>query len=712
MLVWGVAAVIPILIHFWNRRQHQETTWAAMEFLLAASRKNARRLALERWILLILRISIVLLFALALTDVSCDWSSPLGSLTVAKASKHTVIVIDVSYSMDYRHDELTSFQLARQAATDLVQSGGQGDGYSVVLMADNPVGLIEQPAYDKQGVIEELEEVQLQHAGGDLLATLEIVKKALDLADQEKPPLEQTSVYFLTDLGKTTWADSNRGRCQSEFEQIAERAEIVVWDVGQQVSDNLAITDLRQSDSIVTTARDVLFEADICHLGSTSRSQHEVRLYVNGQVVEKAIADITPASQTTVTLSHRFDQPGEYDVEVRLGEDRLSVDNHRWLAIPVREEIRVLCVQGKVGSAKFVEFALRPDDGGLSRIQCEVVPETAVLEADLKKIDVLFLCNLGNIDNNEAGVLRQFVEGGGGLVVFLGDQVVSENYNSTLAAIDDKLALLPAELGEPVATGQYYLDPHDYQHPVVRPFRGNEKAGLLTTPIWKYIRLTPHDLNETTTALWFDTQDPAIVERRVGNGRSILVAIPASTESIDRLSDPPTPWTAISSWHSFPPLVHELLNLAISGRFESRNVLVGQSLGSFVSTVSSEAAFDVVDPLGQTEKVRLRFNGRQNRWFYGETFQQGIYEAQIPSTRSSSQKFAVNVNTQESLSDRMDFVDLPSQLRQYRENKTGIELESGGMEQQAVLFRQLLCLLLLLLSAELYWAYWIGSATA
>ena len=150
-----------------------------------------------------------------------------------------------------------------QAATDLVQSCGQGDGYSVVLMADNPVGLIEQPAYDKQGVIEELGEVQLQHAGGDLLATLDIVKKTLDLADQENPPLEQTSVYFLTDLGKTTWADSNRGRCQSQFEQIAERAEIVVWDVGQQVSDNLAITDLRQSDSIVTTARDVFFEADI-----------------------------------------------------------------------------------------------------------------------------------------------------------------------------------------------------------------------------------------------------------------------------------------------------------------------------------------------------------------------------------------------------------------------------------------------------------------
>ena len=68
MLLWGLAAALPILIHLWNRRHYREVPWAAMEFLLAAMRKNARRMQLEQWLLLAVRTLIVLLFVLALAD--------------------------------------------------------------------------------------------------------------------------------------------------------------------------------------------------------------------------------------------------------------------------------------------------------------------------------------------------------------------------------------------------------------------------------------------------------------------------------------------------------------------------------------------------------------------------------------------------------------------------------------------------------------------
>ena len=44
MLGWLAAAAVPILIHLWNKRKYREVTWAAMEYLLAALQKNARRL--------------------------------------------------------------------------------------------------------------------------------------------------------------------------------------------------------------------------------------------------------------------------------------------------------------------------------------------------------------------------------------------------------------------------------------------------------------------------------------------------------------------------------------------------------------------------------------------------------------------------------------------------------------------------------------------
>ena len=57
-----VAAAIPILIHFLFRRRRPPIDWAAMEILLAALRRQERRLRLEQLLLLAAR---CLLFAVA-----------------------------------------------------------------------------------------------------------------------------------------------------------------------------------------------------------------------------------------------------------------------------------------------------------------------------------------------------------------------------------------------------------------------------------------------------------------------------------------------------------------------------------------------------------------------------------------------------------------------------------------------------------------------
>src|SRR3954468_17926410 len=63
----GLAAVsIPIIIHILNRRRFKTVSWAAMEFLLRAMRKNRRRLKFEQWLLLATRCLLLLLVATAL----------------------------------------------------------------------------------------------------------------------------------------------------------------------------------------------------------------------------------------------------------------------------------------------------------------------------------------------------------------------------------------------------------------------------------------------------------------------------------------------------------------------------------------------------------------------------------------------------------------------------------------------------------------------
>src|ERR1700743_1771050 len=73
LMLWGLAlGGAPILIHLLHRRRYVEVPWAAMRFLIAATKKQSKRLRLEQILLLIVRTMIVLLVAGALARPSVE----------------------------------------------------------------------------------------------------------------------------------------------------------------------------------------------------------------------------------------------------------------------------------------------------------------------------------------------------------------------------------------------------------------------------------------------------------------------------------------------------------------------------------------------------------------------------------------------------------------------------------------------------------------
>src|SRR6478672_7425318 len=115
--VAGGAVSIPIIIHLLNRRRFKIVTWAAMRFLLAAQKKNSRRMRIEQLLLLAVRCLIVLLLVLAMASVSgwaeaaWRWFAPDGARTLAGggARVHKIIVLDGSFSMGLKAGDQTCF---------------------------------------------------------------------------------------------------------------------------------------------------------------------------------------------------------------------------------------------------------------------------------------------------------------------------------------------------------------------------------------------------------------------------------------------------------------------------------------------------------------------------------------------------------------------------------------------------------------------------
>ena len=79
LLLWALPlCAVPIIIHLLNRRRFKKVPWAAMEFLLAAMKRNKKRLRMEQWLVLLLRTLAVLLLVGLVTRPQLGGGGLLG----------------------------------------------------------------------------------------------------------------------------------------------------------------------------------------------------------------------------------------------------------------------------------------------------------------------------------------------------------------------------------------------------------------------------------------------------------------------------------------------------------------------------------------------------------------------------------------------------------------------------------------------------------
>jgi len=663
MLWWLPAAAAPLVIHLLSRLRFREMPWAAVDYLLAALRESRRRIRLEQWLLLLLRTLLIVLVVVAVAQPKVQST---GSVAAAARKTHHVFVLDGSYSMAYQATDKRRFDQARQLAAQIVQQASEGDAFSLVLMSDRPRIVVGPPAFRRDDFLKEVEHLALPHGGANLAKTLGLVDEVLAMAKHEAHRLDRREVCFLTDLHRVPWdVDRLDKAAQDGFhkqtQRLAKVAGSVVIDFGQRDAENVAITALRCAEPLVTPGQEVEIHAELKNFGGQARNAQPVEILVDGSPVKQQQVALPPGGKASVSFSCRFPSAGDHTVEARAEGDRLDIDNHRFLVVPVKEEIRVLCVDGRPsgeaagGATSYLTTALAPQREGTGRalVRPEVVPESALLECRLAEYDCAILCNVAQFTASEAKALDTYLKGGGNLIFFLGDQVRAENYNEQLGGGNPSVVrILPARLGAVVSQPAGHptrLDPLEYQHRIVRAFRSRENSGLLTTPIFKYFRLTIPESSKAQKVL-LAGGDPLIVEEPVRRGRVILVATSASTSWDDA-------WTPLPLWPSFLPLVHEMLGYALGNQLWQRNLTVGQPLGgSFALPVSAESlvggvanpSYTVRPPDGRRQERHFQAEGEDAAWSYPETSQSGFYVAKFGPPVSRSETFAVNVDPAES----------------------------------------------------------------
>lgn len=670
MLGWLAAAAAPWLIHLLTRGKYRETPWAAMDFLLAAVKRRSRRIRLEQLLLSLLRTLVIVVVVVAVAEPYVEHA---GAVFSPGGGTHRVLVIDSSYSMGFKPSDRSRFEQAKQWAAEIVRRSTPGDGFTLVQMADPPRAVVTTLALEAEPLRQEIEKLELLHTGADVPATLAEVRKLLDAAGRDSPQLKRAEVYIFSDMQRTSWAPGSaaaRADLRARAAELAAAARLHVIDLGRPDDDNLAVTSLDLHAPYVLAGRKVAVAATLRDFGRRARKRQTVDLFVDDQLAGRQYVDVPAGGEAGVRFDYRFASPGEHAVEVRVPGDNLDVDNRRYLAVDVRQAVRVLCIDGRPAGdpTKASVFALtnallarsNPDEP--SPIEKEVAPESALTERELADYDCVMISNVAQFTAGEARLLDSYLGRGGSLVFFLGDRVRAENYNRVLAA--GPRPILPLRLGEVASNTGGTLNPLGYRHPIVEKFRGHPDAELPHALVQRYFKVKPLDAGsngsagETATdlgknppqvALEVGNGDPLIVARRVRHGRVLLVTTSADSS-----------WQMITVGGNYEPLVRQIVDWCLAGQAQPRNVFVGDALESSLdkaagtlrlssapsASPSAASAVTIQRPDGRRAAATIAPGG--GAWTYDDTRVSGIYRAQPGPLPARVQLFAVNLITTES----------------------------------------------------------------
>ncbi|MGL4513892.1 MAG: BatA domain-containing protein [Lacipirellulaceae bacterium] len=753
-LGWVAMAAAPILIHLWMRQAHRETPWAAVRFLRVAIERQARRLRLEQWILLALRTSLLLLVALAAAKPYLG-GSPLG----AGAPRHRIVALDASASMGMTRDGESRLDRAKKLVEGLVDRAVSGDQWSLCVLSSQPSAPIPRPTTDRGAFRRAVQGVATTQGVANVPRLLTLVERTLGQESKQGPPRE---VLVFTDLGANSWravakqhagapseagsadADSTNGAAddarRTSVDRVAALARLSIIDVGDRAASNAAVTRLATSGSLPTAGRPVEVTADLSLLGPGQAREATAELVVDGLPVAQQRVRLAPGGATPVVFAPSIESPGLHELSVRIdGDDTLAIDNRRWLALDLRDKVRVLCVEGARDAAAYVADALDPLDSNDGPIEAVVASDADLPSLDFERFACVVFCNVAELTAADASRLTAYVEQGGGAIFFLGDRVDPDRYNGLLtqgandqasrtrrtpfrlvsnaasSKSNEPRPLLPMTLGPAVSEPTYRIDPLEYAHPIVAPFRGRERSGLLTIPVLRRfpLRIDAQGLaaGRVVVALALDGGAPLLVTVDRGLGRLAVVSTDGSLASLDPATG--EPWTALPAWPSFLPIVRGTVEYVSQGLGSTAPKLVDEPLGGRLpSGAFSADSVRVVRPDGARESAQGGADALL--WSYPRSDAAGVYRVVVGDAGPAAgvAALAVNIDPSESDPTPLDAGLLPAEFRVEAASATLGVSESIADAGRSDLARWLLTLALGLLLTEGAVACWFGRRGA
>jgi Aerotolerance regulator N-terminal len=557
--------LLPLLIHIINLVRHQRVEWAAMEFLLASYKKHRRWVWLKQFLLMLTRMAIVALLVMMCAQwVTHDqWLAIFGGKVI-----HHYVLLDDSYSMSQQTGGASAYAQATQFISQLAQEAAQQDTeHQLTVLRCSQVRTISAESTGSAALqVSKLADFHAEPINAELLRRFEQAQQKWHTTEFADAPTrgiamlrelfdpashESRVLYLLSDFRRKDWQAPTLLR--DELHELQKmKCELHLIDCARPEDANLSVIALTTESDTKAAGVPLFVQVQVKNQGTAAvrRVQLKLRsLYfppaANAQPNSAEpqreelplvlIETMQPGEVITRRVQVYFPQAGHHVVEAELPSDAVASDNVRRLVVDLPDGEKTLVIDGSVEQqhAYFMSAAFRPLERSNTGIVAEVKPASFLRDSTLETLrgySAIYLCDVPRLENRILENLKQYVQAGGGVAFFLGDNVDRGYYNKQL--YEEGRGLFPAQLELPTSLpAQEDSSTPDFtvsDHPVFSFFRGERNSFLAGVTIARYVPL--RWTSESTSAQGVQTvaelrnKQPLFVEKHFGEGRVIACA--------------------------------------------------------------------------------------------------------------------------------------------------------------------------------------------
>jgi hypothetical protein len=684
---------IPILVHIFKPRKMKQTPFSSLRWLRQTQQRLSRRVQFHQLLLFLLRAGFIVLLVLALAQ-------PL--LGTGKVSRHTdrYIVVDVSRSMAYQAaGRPTPLEKAKEIAATLVKQGRSGDR-TALLLTGSGTRLVSPPVVNAEAHLPGIETATVGFSDTNLSSALAVIRPLLA---QPKPDTD-VELYFLTDNHQQSWS---QGEVAAFTKDLPVPVRVRLVDVGVGAAPNAWIADAR----ILQAGGRRVMRIEARCVGDT---RQERTLHVSGITgLSKPSAPITlePGALTPVDveLPPSSASPGQVAHIHLEPPDALPSDDHFYLNLGAPAALRIVLVVPEATEPRpvppglhlrtAVEALTSKTNQALDLVERSAA---AVTPRDFADADVIVLAGVPDVPGGAVEALEKRVQAGAGLIVFLGDTVRPEFYNTKLyRELQPADGLVPVKLGavvkrsvpaEPLAA----LTGIRWSHRLLAPLQDPMYGELAQAGFGSYYRFGTAPGDNDTVLAWLDDTVPAVIEHPVGAGKVLLFNTTANDD-----------WGDLPRRKSYVPLVDRLLNY-LSGGGIRRSFVVGDPVTLPLADWQNGETVAIVTPDGSRRTPTLANSGGRTVLRLDGVDTPGVYQVDRPANAGKNFAFTVNVGPGDSVLTAMDTTALARWWEpQSFEVVTTETLHGATAASAIILWPWLLGLAAVLLLLEMFFVHWM-----